>query len=345
MSDEALLAWAESHPADAEADIALGRRLRQRGQDASAAIAFERALKSRPADLETRRELVRTLQALGQDDAALLQMREIARRDPTDAAAQEPLGEFYLSRGALSWATDAFEHVVASQPGDAAAWSHLGETYLALHQAGRAAEAFATAARLAPTRADYRVGVARAQLEAGQSEPAETLLRRETEGSAGAQAAYYLGLLYARSPGDPTARQQALHWQEQAHRKEPRLPGPLLALGRLRLQAGQTQQAITLLEQATLLPSDSPEPLYLLARAYREGGRPEEARACLQRFDALSRLQQERRDLEVRLVQSPDDLALRKRLDDLNAGRGGGAPPLSSEAAGFSPLSGTMRQP
>jgi tetratricopeptide (TPR) repeat protein len=321
-SDAALLARAESHPSDSAVQIALGHRLRQRGQPAAAAFAFERALKSRPSDTDTRRELARLLLLLGQEEAALLQMREIVQRDPKDAFAQKHLGEFYRSRGALSWAAEAFEQAVAAHSEDADAWFHLGETYLALHQTGRAASAIEKASRLAPTRGDYRVGLARAHLEAGEVEKAEPLLRRETEGAAGAQAAYFLGLLYARSAGDPSARQQALHWLEQARKKNPGAPGPLLALGKLMLRTGQTKQAIPLLEQANTLVGNSPEPLYVLARAYRESGRPEEARACLQRFDALSRWQQERQSLEVRLVQSPDDQALRRRLADLNAHRG-----------------------
>src|SRR5205823_3614904 len=132
---------------DSTTQIVLGHRLRQRGQDAPAAFAFERALESRPSDIETRRELVRTLLVIRQDDAALLQMREIALRDPSDAFAQQHLGEYYISHGAPSWAVQAFEHVAAAQPRNAAAWFQLGETYLSLHQTGRATRAFERAVK------------------------------------------------------------------------------------------------------------------------------------------------------------------------------------------------------
>lgn len=323
MTDEALLARAEARPTDAQAQRALARRLLERGEKAAAVAAFGRVVALQPGDLAARRELARLLLEMGRRDEALIHFYEVAKRDPGDALAQQQMGEFYLARGALSWAADALEQAVATQPQNAQAWMLLGRVHLERHQATQAVQALTKACQLAPSRPDYRVALGRAYLEAGQWEQAETTLQREARGEAAAEAAYWLGVLYTKSfPGRKSREREATHWLSRSCQQSPHTPEPFLALGKLMLQQRKPRLAVPLLEHAADRMPGRPDPLFHLARAYRESGRAAQARACLQRFERLSQFQRERHNLELRLVQTPNDPALIRRLADLFARNG-----------------------
>jgi tetratricopeptide (TPR) repeat protein len=324
LPDEALLERAAAQPDNAHLQKALARRLRERGERTAAVYALERALDaSSPEDLSVRRELAETLFQLGRGSDALQHVREIAQRNPTDPFAQERLGEFYLSEGAVSWAVEAFEHVVAARPRDGQAWASLATGFLQMNQAEKALHAFERACALAPHRPEYELGRGRAAMDAGDEEAAEAAFRRALEAGAGGQAAYWLGVLYFAAGERTAARdEEAARWLTEARRLSPHAVEPLLALGRMKLRTREPEATLALLEEAAALAPDHLEVIYLQAQAYRELGRHAEARPLLERFESISEFDRERRHLEVRLTQAPDDASLLRRLADLYARHG-----------------------
>ncbi len=163
-----------------------------------------------------------TLMDGGRYDEAIAAYEVILGRVPALTSLNLEVGRAYRAKGDFAGAIGAYERVLEKDPRDETGQVMLGLT----------------------------------QLEAGNPDAAERILRAAAERpGAGAQAFDAMGVLQRvrREPVD------AARWFDKASKAEPTWAAPVLALGQLAMDRGDTDAAAALFEKVIALDGDGPD--------------------------------------------------------------------------------------
>jgi tetratricopeptide (TPR) repeat protein len=150
----------------------LGAALRESGDPAGAAAAFERSMAAGDQNPELFNDLGVVYARLGRIDEARAAFRELLRRDANAAAAWNNLGVLELSARRPEAAADAFRQAVAADPARGDAWQGLGAA-LVERDRSAAVEAWRRAERLLPR--DYDLLFNLGMVLAESAHPADAL--------------------------------------------------------------------------------------------------------------------------------------------------------------------------
>ncbi len=152
----------QSRSSDAEASLALGLALMDRGRPAEAAACFERVLAQIPDDFRAWSQWGIALLDQGRPVEATVRFERALVLVPDDARAHLNLGAALLSQGNVREAAASFERALALNPDYAKAHLNLGTALLDLGQYAEAAVRFERALALAPdlTEAALNLGIA-----------------------------------------------------------------------------------------------------------------------------------------------------------------------------------------
>lgn len=135
----------------------MGEACAKAGRFAEAAAALHRPalLRDTPADWT---RLIEALIAAGQVTTAAVVARTIRRRFPDNPAATAAAGAALLEDGQAAAAAATLRSAATLSPGDGGVWANLGFTDLRRHRGAEAVRRFDRALRIAPHRAETRVG-------------------------------------------------------------------------------------------------------------------------------------------------------------------------------------------
>jgi protein O-GlcNAc transferase len=154
-----------------------------------------------------------------------------------------------------------------------------------------AEEDFKHAAALSPEKNSNYKGLGILYLESGNAAQAVTTLRRRLRVQPDdPDLAYLLGEALLRSgaqPGDAAYR-EAQDAFEKSVRLNPKACLPHVSLGKMYLEQGRAQAAVTQLEAARAADPTEKSTYWQLANAYRKLGEPEKQKAALQQLQALN---------------------------------------------------------
>ncbi len=162
-----------------------------RGDPATAAVIYRKALELDADDVEVTERLGAALAGAGVGDEAEELLRKAAAMATDPSTPLVELGLALESRGSLEAAADAYRRATEANPWNGTAFFRLGNVHLRRRDLPPAGEAFATARTLDPAMAPARVGLAQVLVSSGDLDGA----RRE------------LMLALAFDPGNSQARQ------------------------------------------------------------------------------------------------------------------------------------------
>jgi tetratricopeptide (TPR) repeat protein len=225
-------------------------------------------------------EYGRDLAAAGQDETAVLEFEEALKLDPKVAGAAADLAMALQRLGRQQEAVPLFEQALAAEPENVDVLTNLG---LALTLTGKAKEAlpyFERAAAKLPK--DVTIlkdrGVAHIQLSAFDEaiKDFEAALALDPGDS---QLHYDLGLAY-KFKDRP---EDAIKELSRAGEMDPTLQDPPYTLGILYMQLGKLDEAIAELKKAAALRPNDGNTWAILGSTLKQASRLEEARAALEK--------------------------------------------------------------
>ena len=155
---------------------------------------------------------------------------------------------------------------------------------------------FAAAARLAPNDVSPQVSEGVLAMQMGRLDQSVDVLRRATALSPGNYLAQYWfaeALLRSGAAPDSPAGDEALAALQTSVRSNPEFWHSQADLGKVLLERGSVDQAISHLQRAAALNPSATSPLYLLAQAYRRKGDSERAQQLIAQ---VSKMQAEDRE-------------------------------------------------
>jgi tetratricopeptide (TPR) repeat protein len=220
------------------------------------------------------RVLAETLVAAGRPQQALARADAALARAPDSPSLHDLRGRVLLKLGRTAEARAEFEQALAADPAHPRALEGLAVTLGEAGQIERAVELLERAAQADPSEELYLYRAAQLLRRAGRTDDALARLDDVVRRFPGAAAARNdLAWILAERDTDLT---YALQLAEQAVRADSN-PDFLDTLGWVRLQRGETSEAIGLFEQALAESPDSALIRYHLGLALAEAGRPERA--------------------------------------------------------------------
>jgi tetratricopeptide (TPR) repeat protein len=209
-------------------------------------------------------------------------VRKLAARaaalSPGSLAAKEALAEADLAEGDYEAALAAFRELAAAAPAFLEHWYHIGLCLYRLQRYQEAADAFQTALQVQSRNAEARLGLAESLFQAGQLEPARTLLEGLTDGPLAKTAWLRLGLVRLLQGGRDDAREalaRAIELGADGH--DPLLVELRAALAVRLHEAGEYAAAAELYALALAAAPDQPRLLFSYGNALASLGRMEEA--------------------------------------------------------------------
>lgn len=173
----------------------LGAALLQTGQRAAGIEELEAFLRAEPGLISARDARLLLARAYGEQERtadAVAILEPLVGGSANDYAAHGLMAETLIASGRFSDAIPHYEAYLRSQKDDGAGWTGLG---IALMSAGRPAEgvgAFRQAVTVAPNHAGYRMNLARALIDTGQSAAAVEHARMAVQLTQGDPAALEL---------------------------------------------------------------------------------------------------------------------------------------------------------
>jgi Flp pilus assembly protein TadD len=161
-----------------------------------------------------------------------------------------------MDRGQYDEAIAAYEAILVKVPALTSVNIEIGRAYRAKSDYGRAADAYRRALEKDPANETAQVMLGQTQFDLGDADAGERTLRTAAERpGAGALAFNAMGALM-RERRDPV---DAARWFDKAVKAEPTWPAPLLALGQIALDRGDSAMATSLLERVVALDGDGPD--------------------------------------------------------------------------------------
>ncbi|MGH9805259.1 MAG: tetratricopeptide repeat protein [Candidatus Acidiferrales bacterium] len=223
----------------------------QPGRPLDTFAALRAALEKNPADIRARLSLARLYSHAGSYAQAVAELEEALRHSPAHLEASLQLAGLLLEQEAEARAVAVLEAARAAHPESAAVLFALGEAQRAMAQPEKSEEYYRAALAL-------ELDFAPAWLALG-----EALAEKPEQGAAALET---LEKYCALEPGDP-----------RGHR----------ALGKIRQQLNQLEEAAADFRRALALDPDDAEAHFRLAAVLARLGRADEAAAARQRFQEL----------------------------------------------------------
>ncbi len=243
--EKAIAVW----PAFADAHYNLAGVLARQKKLLPAVDHYREALRQQPGNVQYLVNLAHTLTALGRQEEARDLLRRAIGIDPKSALAYTDLGAVELAAGDSQAALAAYREAVRLEPANADHLRNLGVAQHEAHDPGAVAT-FRGALLVRPGDPDLLDALGLALLDAGDSEAAAAALRQAVAARP-AHPVYRYHL--ARGLEQSGDLQGAAAQYREAIRLAPSVPFPLKGLGLLLARLGDRAGALEALERAATL--------------------------------------------------------------------------------------------
>ena len=311
-------------PNDAASLTARAEALQVQGRWSAAERLYARALGVDPAAAPAAQGLGLCLMKEGQPARAFPYLAYAARLDPRLPEAQAALAALYRDAGFADEARKRLTLAVRSAPGRADFWHALGQIEGGADAyASDAEKALARAVALAPGNNAYRLDLAEQEAANSRGDKAEADYRRAAaDAPQDADALSRLGGFLLDSSPTSARRREA---EDLLHRALARDPANIYArykLGKLALEQGDTEGAVSALTTVTTRSPDIAEAWYSLGMALERRGDSARADRALAASRRLQQTFQERISVQEQITLHPRDPALRLKMARLYAKNG-----------------------
>ena len=251
----------------------------------SEAISLLRALSSeRPTDAQLDTLLGSAYEASGDQESALVSYQAAVRAEPENPDCYLDYTRLLMDLNRYGEAVAGIQKGLSAGSDPYALQLRLGSIQLAQGQLEKARSTFRTAISLRPDVSLGYVAVAQSYLRDGNDAQARTTLEEaRTHTPPDVALEYLLGLAYANSSMPEQARAA---WK-RAISIDGKLAEPWRALGTLELRHGNLDEARSDLEAAARLSPSQPETYFQLSRVYRRTGETESARSTAETAQRL----------------------------------------------------------
>ena len=226
---------------------------------------------------------------------------------PDQAEALKPLAAIYLSYSEAPRAITLLERAARLDPGDFRPWYALGKAQAGQGQAELAATAFEAALDRQPPKLEVqeiRIGLARALLDAGRADTAESVLTRVLADSPDDPQCLGLAARQARDSGDVDS---ALKLADRTLLADPTNLDALLTRARENQRRGHPEAALPDLENASSLEPDNLATLQLRLQVESRLGLTEKATETGTRVKTARERKTLIEQLARRISQQPND--------------------------------------
>jgi tetratricopeptide (TPR) repeat protein len=295
--DAALIAFQEAANCDPKltlAYIALGEAYAERGNDAEALAAYDRALRLEPENPSGLRGAAALFLRAKLNAKAAAALEIVVRKEPADAQAHADLGAAYFATGNLEGAEKEFQQALRLNPKSAA--TLLGQANLLLRRGEeeQAIQVLRQVVLLAPTAHEPRflLGSAYNRL----SRFAEAVVELENAirlGAAEPEVYYHLARAYggsgrAEKRSAALAKFAELSRQAKADTDARRQVLKLLEQAKSLVESGDLAGALAIMEQARDLRPQDDKVLFRLASVNYDLARYDKAREAIEEAIALA---------------------------------------------------------
>jgi tetratricopeptide (TPR) repeat protein len=299
-------------PQDGAVMYNLALALYESGRAGEAAAVLEPLLGAERPDSDVVSLAAAALEAAGQTPRAVSLLQRAIRQYPAEERHYVDLAVICLEHDAPKLAAEVLEAGLRNLPQSSRLYAMRGVVNGQLARFAQAEADFEKAAQLEPEKGFGQVGLSVVLQRLGREEEAAAKLReylRRDPRDAGAN--WMLAQVLVRSGSVPGTQefQEARAALERAVSSDPKLVPARTLLGKLYLQAGETEKAIRELEQAIELDPEDRTAVYQLMVALRAAGRQAELAKLLSRVRELIRkgAAEEQQTLRYRLVKAPPD--------------------------------------
>jgi tetratricopeptide (TPR) repeat protein len=306
---------APPEPARAAGLLADARQFARLGQNDQAALAARAATGYDPKSSAAWLALGGSLEVMGDIGGAFTALRRATQIGPANDRAAYLLAGLYRRAGFVDEAQQRLKDLVASHPQNAAYQHALGTL---LRDDGvsfvPAQQAFEKAVALQPNEPQYRLDLARAQVNNQQLPEAEKSLREALrQAPDNPEIKTVLATLLFTRDASPERLIEAQSLLEAVTVAAPDFVRAHAALGQLRLMRGDAAGAVTELE-AAIQRAPQPEMYFQLARAYDRLGNTARAATCRQIFNRESGFARTLSETIEQARLQKDNMPLRRRL-------------------------------
>jgi Tfp pilus assembly protein PilF len=319
----ALRREARARPNDPELFLALGRRLRQRGEIHPAVVMISRAYDVSDGECRFTAAKIGALVDAADFEAAAGLAANAAARWPSSGELHAQVSRLDAGQGDFSAALREAETAVRLAPGQAEGWQALGVACSLNKRPSQSFVAFRRALQQDPQDAWLLADYGEALMKYGRAAEAEAVLRRSVALAPRAgRPAGLLGQLQAsraRLPGERAAARALLG---QAVQREPWFVEWRYQLALLDLRDSREREAIRLLNSCLADDARYGEAHLALGQAYQKLGQGAAARQAFAAWQRFSDYRREAAHLEIRLRRAPVDRELLRRSAELHAANG-----------------------
>jgi predicted Zn-dependent protease len=235
------------------------------------------------ADAKSVNLLAVSYSKLGLYRDAYLVLREQIKKDSSDLSVYLNLVTVCAEGGDFAKAADVAAQARRLFPNSPDVFIVQGAAETLLGHWDQAYDDFAAGARLAPARADARFFLALTDYKQAKFSEAISILRASAKDGIADSDLHYLMAECLRKL-DPANRSVALHELDRAIDLSRNSVSARTLRGKLLLESGHLNEALTDLEFARHQDPDSRAAMYNLARVYRALGRTHEAQALFRQF-------------------------------------------------------------
>lgn len=306
---------AQREPNNAAVFYALGRREQESGRIEPANNAFKRAVELEPDHEDATLHYAYTSDSLGDGATALQALRNFLQAHPESTQARFSLAKLYYREGFAPIARTHLRLVVQQWPQSAKSWYLLGVASHSGVTITQAREAFSEAARLEPDNADYLMGLAEAQKSDGLLDESESNYRRALEiAPSNSDLLVKFGEFLISSRPSEEKKREAESLLLRALQVNPANSLAQYQLGRVKMELGETRQAVQHLEAALAEAPENVVGWYVLSQAFGRLGDRARAAAALKLSNQFRRSAENAEDLASQVDDSPRSPLPRLRL-------------------------------
>ena len=276
--------------------LELGRSYASLGDDARAAVQFQKVLARDSNSIPAMLELALVDQRTGQITEATVLLRKVVEANPKDALALTNLGVALTQSQQAKDAVPVLQRAISLLPSSVIAHQDLAAAFVQLNQLDDAVRELQVAIKLEPSsaQAHYDLGLAfKLQDRPGDAIPEfEAASRLDAKSP---EAPYALGLLYMQAGRYADAAPQL----KRSLDLRPENGDAWATLGSVYNKLERLPEAIAALDEATRQLPDQPDPHLTLAAVLTKQNKPTEALAERKKAAELMRSNMNRQRAEV----------------------------------------------
>jgi superkiller protein 3 len=296
----------------------LGRRWRAEKRHAEELEAFAKSVALDPKVAQTHADLGIALAQNGKIFQAVYELEYALKLDPKLASAHFALGNIFMNQQWWRKAIDSLRAAVQYEPQNQRAWFLLAICHGKVHESPMKRTILERLTREHSDNVTYQKELAYEYLFFNQFARAEACARRALKVKPkDDEARYILGRALAEqadTPAEYDAAQRELNAALKAH---PNNPHGHLALGILFYRKGDYAKAASALEKAILFGVPETKAKMYLGQTYLRLGKEPEGKLLLDIYRREGESLREIRQLELRLSDKPNNVAMRLKLAKL----------------------------